>query len=410
MPEKAKILVYTDCHSFAGCEKPVFRTVTSPAFSERYDCVYVYRSTAAYQAGMRAFSKSLPARMVEVRYPDIDTWTIFLQKIISVKLMQLVSLMLRTFFLLLKPLLFPYQIIRSYLIIKAEKPDIIHINNGGYPGAFSCLAAAIAARLAGQDKVIMTVTNLATPRKGLFQFLVDYFALPEILYFTSGSANLGRTIHEQRGVPSQRLRTIHHGALTQIVHDQDPSDKDFIIMVTRFEERKGHVYLFEAFKRLLANGNNVGLKLYLIGDGPLLEQMKAKAAALGIADNIVFWGHRDDYLGLVKKSLFLVNPSTGWEDFPLIILEAMSVGIPVIGSNVCGIPEQIENGISGLLVEPRDAAGLYAVMRSLLDDPGKRAKIGQAAKKRFDDNFTVDIMINNYLRLYEELLKQKDQA
>jgi len=179
-----------------------------------------------------------------------------------------------------------------------------------------------------------------------------------------------------------------------------------ITMVARFEERKGHRHVLLALKNLITeHPEYVNLKLLLFGDGPLLQTIKNLALAVGIEENVVFLGHRNDRISYVVSSLFLVNPSLGYESLPYSILEAMSVGVPAIGTNVGGIPEEIENGVTGIIVPAADIGALSRAMFILLSNNEKRIKMGTAAKERFKELFTADRMVESYMSLYESSIE-----
>lgn len=174
-------------------------------------------------------------------------------------------------------------------------------------------------------------------------------------------------------------------------------------MVARFEERKGHNIAILAFKKLiLENPQFINYQLFLIGGGHLLEKVKEFSVSQRLDKNVVFLGQRNDYLDFVVSSLFLINPSLEGEDLPYIILEAMAQGVPVIGTDVAGIPEEIENGKTGIIVPPKNPEALNQAMLNLLSDSKKRIEMGIAAKMRFEQLFTLDRMVKNYTALYNK--------
>jgi glycosyltransferase involved in cell wall biosynthesis len=98
-------------------------------------------------------------------------------------------------------------------------------------------------------------------------------------------------------------------------------------------------------------------------------------------------------------------PSIQDEDFPNVILEAMALGKPVIASRLAGTPEQVVEGVTGLLVAPRNVTQLAAAICQLIDQAGMRSSMGRAALVRFNVNFTSQIALENYYNLYIKLIE-----
>jgi glycosyltransferase involved in cell wall biosynthesis len=147
-------------------------------------------------------------------------------------------------------------------------------------------------------------------------------------------------------------------------------------------------HLFRAFDRLMrtrATGRRPVL-VYL-GDGPYLNTLSRIHSELSLREDILLGGYRPGAVDLLEDADLFVVPSV-WEDaFPSAVLEPMSRGIPVIASDVGGIPEMIEDGVSGLLVPPGDEERLAGAIDQLLSDPERRLRIGTAARRRVAECF-----------------------
>lgn len=98
-----------------------------------------------------------------------------------------------------------------------------------------------------------------------------------------------------------------------------------------------------------------------------------------------------------------ILPSIEYEDFPNVILEAMSLGKPVIRTNLAGIPEQIEDGINGFVVDPMDAKTLARTILTLLQNKDKRKEMGIKSLERYNRLFSYDKIVNKYINLYENI-------
>jgi len=171
--------------------------------------------------------------------------------------------------------------------------------------------------------------------------------------------------------------------------------------VASFNEYKGHTYLIDATVRILEQLPDT--KVLLVGGGPLRSQMEDKAEALGLLDYIIFTGIRQDIPRILSTLDLFVLPSL-WEGMPIVLLEAMAAGLPVVATRVGGIPEVVEHGVTGLLVPPRDPEALAQAIIALLQDRERAEAMGQAGRARVEKYFSVERMVQQTEALYEDLI------
>ncbi len=215
------------------------------------------------------------------------------------------------------------------------------------------------------------------------------------------SASLVRFISEdglrmarELGVPaSDHVRVIHMGGEMPSVR---PTPGGTVCLCpARLVEIKGHRYLLEAWKKLRAMGVNGSL--WLAGDGPLRTWLESFATELNIRDSVRF-------LGMVSHSVLLdlyarggialtVLPSIdmgngGHEGIPVALMEAMSYGVPVIGTRAGGTSELIQSG-TGLIVEPRNVAELATAIQSTIDHPEEAQRLGERGRRHVESEFNV---------------------
>ena len=142
--------------------------------------------------------------------------------------------------------------------------------------------------------------------------------------------------------------------------------------------------------------------LALRGSGELEAELRALAAELGLGDSARFVEPLPDLsLAYADADLFVL--SSLWEGLPYVILEAMSHGLPVVSTNVDGIPEAVTDGESGLLVPARDPAALAEVIARLLDDPDARARMGEAGQRIVRERFGLERMADELVKIYREV-------
>jgi glycosyltransferase involved in cell wall biosynthesis len=172
-------------------------------------------------------------------------------------------------------------------------------------------------------------------------------------------------------------------------------------MVARFTGFKDHALLLRAFARVPGNA-----RLLLAGDGSTLTAAKALARQLGIDGRVEFAGVRSDVPELLARSDVFILASKQ-ETLPISILEAMRAGLPVIATDVGGIPEEVIHEETGLLVRPGSVEDLSAALIRLLGNRTLRTEMGRAGRKRFEKMFLAQTMITKTAALYGEVLRER---
>ena len=161
------------------------------------------------------------------------------------------------------------------------------------------------------------------------------------------------------------------------------------VCVGRLSPEKGQAGLLEAFARVASDHPDV--QLTLVGDGPELDLLKRHAEALSVTAQVTFAGRlgEKDALDQIAHSDVLVLPSF-MEGLPIVLMEAMAIGTPVIATRVAGIPELVEDGKNGLLFTPSDWGALADCMRRLADDPRLRASLATEGRKAVEREFDIN--------------------
>jgi glycosyltransferase involved in cell wall biosynthesis len=213
------------------------------------------------------------------------------------------------------------------------------------------------------------------------------------------------------GVPKEKIRVIDNGIditrfrdtiFPEAVKEEFGLKKEVTIIGTigNLGPEKGHVYLLQAARGIVNNFKSA--KFFFIGDGPLRGYLEDEATQLGIGDNVIFTGFRTDIPDLLSIMDIFVLPSVK-EGLPMVLLEAMAAKKAVVATRVGAIPKVIDNG-NGILVEPRDAAGLQEAIVSLLMDEEKRRKYASAGYETVRMQFSSQRMSSEYFDLYRGLL------
>jgi glycosyltransferase involved in cell wall biosynthesis len=144
--------------------------------------------------------------------------------------------------------------------------------------------------------------------------------------------------------------------------------------------------------------------LVIVGEGPLADELKGEAADAGVADRVVFAGLRPDARAILGAADVVVLPSV-WEGLPLVALEALAAGRPIVATAVRGLRELLTDEVDALLVEANDEHALAKALRRLLTDPGLARRLGENAHARASD-FSEEKMVESYLDLYSKLARR----
>jgi glycosyltransferase involved in cell wall biosynthesis len=170
--------------------------------------------------------------------------------------------------------------------------------------------------------------------------------------------------------------------------------------VARLAGQKGIETLLEATPRLLKAASNT--RILIAGDGPDRARLEARASRLGVAGAVEFLGYRHDIETVHAALDAMVLPSRH-EGFGVVFLEAMAMGVPVVGTRVVGTVDAIEDGSTGLLVPPAEPAALAAAILRLFDDPPLRSRLVEEARRRVRAEHAREVMVRRTEALYATL-------
>jgi len=319
----------------------------------------------------------------------------------------------------INPVLDAWAIVALWRLLRRVRPEVVHTHTSK-AGAVGRLAAW----LAGTPVVIHTPHgHIFYGYYGAVASVIIRLLERHLAKITDRIVTLtdrGAQEHVQYKIASpQKFVTIHGGnSLAQFrslrvnatVKRKElglPPEGPIIGTVGRLVPIKGHTWLLRAVPQVLAEFPQACV--VLIGDGPLLGELKELAADLGISQHVVFLGTRHDIPECLAVLDLFVLPSLN-EGMGRALLEAMAVGCPVVATRVGGIPDVVADGTTGLLVPPRDDRALAEAILTLLRDRSRRAAYGEAARRYVDGRFDIETMVHNIERLYDEVWQEKHPA
>ena len=192
------------------------------------------------------------------------------------------------------------------------------------------------------------------------------------------------------------MHTVYHGLDTRYFAPGPKADDravPLILSVGRFVEKKGFDHLIEACSRLKEQGVRFGCTI--VGErGSAYEAMRALIEARGLADSVRLRSAvaQDELREIYRTARVFALPCQVMEDgdrdgFPNVLAEAMAMGVPVVSTDISGIPEMIDHEVHGLLVEPRNARALANALRRVLTDPALHERLAHAGRQRICERF-----------------------
>ena len=215
------------------------------------------------------------------------------------------------------------------------------------------------------------------------------------------------------GCPPEKIQVHHMGIdcekFTFVPRQMPTNGVIQLVTVCRLVEKKGVEYGIRAVAQLRDRYPKV--QYTIIGDGPLTAALKMLVAELKISDivHLVGWKQRDEVIEILNQSQIFLAPSVtacngDQEGIPVALMEAMAMGMPVISTFHSGIPELVEDGISGYLVPERDVDGLTDRISTLIEHPEQWIDMGKAGRQFVESYFDVEKLNDQLVDVYQHLL------
>jgi glycosyltransferase involved in cell wall biosynthesis len=306
----------------------------------------------------------------------------------------------------LDPTVTPY---RRFLVLKKllrdRHIDVIHTHD---PGA---LADAAQCRLLGsKTRLVHTFHYGNYPNRNKSHLIVEMVFSRMANHLVAVGFEQAKLIRKSLHLSASRLDTIYNGVETPIIDSQvhlvapyrnQPGNPVIIGSVSTLTEQKGITYLLDTADILRRKGVNC---VFLIaGDGPLRRELENKCRRLNLNGMVHFLGWVPNAVNSLLPSLDIFCQPSLWEANSIVLLEAMATGLPIVTTEVGESRHVIDEGQNGRIVMPRDPSAMACALAELVAQPTLRQQMGQNAKVKFSNNFTIDKMIKRYEQVYESL-------
>lgn len=301
----------------------------------------------------------------------------------------------------------------TLLILRRKDYDLVHFHGATLPLFFTlpflkCMGKKVIAKVAAA-KIGTEAGSLKGRYYGLGNFLIRFLHFMDGFIATSGEINDGLLLD---GFSSKKIYRIPNFIdLKQLSGPKDKNkallkknlgleDKPMVLFTGRFISRKGINYLLEAWKQVVNRFSHVSL--VLLGDGPLLADMKEMSLELNIEDSVKFCGQVSN----VEKYLYAADiyalPSLQ-EGMPNALLEAMSCGLPSVATRIGGVVDIIKDGKNGILVDPGNTDEIACALVKLLENKKSANSLGFEALQTIQEDYSLDKIVKRYVELYNTI-------
>lgn len=273
--------------------------------------------------------------------------------------------------------------------------------------------SALIGTLASMKSKLPLVAHVHSPSKAdsdnqlnnMRNYLLEKFCLRRAVRLIPVSESLHGYLRDN-GYPAEKIRTVPNGVPIREQRAAARFDGDELVLgtVALFRPRKGTEVLLEAIAKLRTAGHNV--RLHAVGTFETEEYGKSLTdlvASLGIEDAVHWTGFTTDVFAEFSQMHAFVLPSLYGEGMPMVVLEAMSVGLPVVSTTVEGIPEVVREEIEGLLVEPDNVDAMAMAIKRLADREFDLVAMGDRGLQRQRQRFSDESMARAVAAVYEEI-------
>lgn len=400
---KNRLLIYSDCPIYGGCENIITNLLNSNSLSKDFEISFVYRFSSIYHQEYKRINSSIHSvNEIPIKIPIFDSdFYLFNYGLISRNKYKLNIIIRRI--LDNSGFSFMYIFILSFYLILKLKPNIIHINNGGYPASYSVRIFAIVSKILNKS-VIMTINNLAQKKINFMDGITDFFMLKSVDLFVTASKYASNMLTLNREFPYSKLTNIPNAISNNDFNKKIKEAFNFINFgcVGLLTSRKGFINAIKAVKVLSNKYSN--FQLFIYGEGEEKENLTSIIEEYNLSNYVILKGFSNDKNEIYSKIDVLICPSTSNEDMPYVIIEAASYKIPCVGSNIAGIPEVIgTNG--GMVYDANNIVQLSSYMEHYIVNNNLIEVDGNNAYSNYLENYTSGNVVSKYMNIYKSLLK-----
>lgn len=409
--KKPTLLLFSDCFTFGGSEYVVVNILRSSYIKSQYELHFAYREHKEYSY----YVDKLLSNEQCIKLHPLKLWsndTLFHK--INTKVRNRYLRYIIKFPMWLVAHIGPYKwnnkcVFRK--LLSEINVDLIHINNGGYPAAETCLYLALCASELG-IKNIFQVNNRATP---MIKNRRDVKVGKSVSLFLTATECARKELSINRHFDINKITTLFNAvedpiplrSKEEVRRELGITQYDFIITeVALLEKRKGQIPLLKAMLKLKERNETLYnlTTILLVGNGEDEGEIREFIESHELDKKIKMLGYRLDYIDLVNASDVFALPSLFNEDMPLSILTAMALSKPILSSKLAGIPEEVEDNVNGCLADPLSPSFVSDMACFIEKIYKNKEAYGKASLIRYKSLFCRNIYENKLIKLYNSLI------
>lgn len=399
-----KIALFTEIYDCGGVDTFILNLVNSWPVK---DDSFVIIANSNYP-GLRIIEEKM-TRSCEVIRHKVPIYSNLLSRNIFLKIVREATSPVLRYLLLF------YNVVAFRKILLKTNSDVLMVINGGYPGGDSCRAATISwGMFSGKSKSIHNFHSL--PQKPRFYLRLQEYAIDWLLcWLTSQFVTVSKAAAEsislrpaifKRHITSYIYNGIKVNDTSSLMARNNikneigiDASSHLCLMLSTYDKGKGHFFLLDAFKKVITEIPDAHLLICGYGSAEAKNKVARYAEELRLDGRVHLMGFRTDISHLLANTDVLVVPSQAYESFGITSVEAMAFKVPVVATDVGGIPEVVVNNEGGYCVNRHDVDSYARCIVKLLKDGCLRREQGDKGYKRYREHFTAKVMASKYAKM-----------
>lgn len=406
---KPSLLIFSQCNLYGGSERLMLSIYKNKFITEQFNVVFSYSYFRDYELGLKRDNISLNKFVNFSPLYLLTNGNLFHKINLKFSTRSFRRFLKIPFFLIeLTGIYALWNSIYFIFLLIIKKPDIVHINNGGYPAAKACNQLARVLILFPTIRVIYQVNNKAVIKTNFLSRLKDNFINSSVDFFLTHSVQ-NRIALIERGFEANKIITFpsyFDEPITSQTFLIKNRDKFELCMVGFLSYRKGQYFLLKALKEILELDHPIKnmIRVNLVGDGEDSFKLEKYINDNKLNEYVNLLGNRSDYLNFIKSCDIYMMTSVEGEDLPLVLLSAMHCGKCIIASDFAGISDLLTNEYDSLLISPNIETIKSDLVRSIIylfENPKVRESLSSNVLHTFDTKLGEEKYANNLLNIYK---------
>ena len=411
MIKKPKLLVFSQCFMYGGSERLMLSIISNKIINYNYKLIFSYGYFKEYKL---LLNKELIFTDTSANINPLyllSNGHIFFKIDLNFKNKTVRKILKLPLFIVDKFKIYDvWNCLYLTLYIFILKPQIIHVNNGGYPGSKICNQLVI---LTGfffkRIKIVYQINNTAVIKNSIFTKFNDYLIQRATYCFLTHSISNKEALI-RRGftkIPIISFKSFFNENKTAFSYDfkKNQINKISIVQIGQLTERKGQLYLIKAIEILKNRSNHIynDIHLNLIGDGEHKYILNNYIIEKKLESNITIWGSREDYINFIKSADIFIISSTEAEDLPLVLISALKYSRAIISTKIAGISEVLTNMHDSILINPdiiNLSENIYKSIIELILNTSLKNKIVANTKSTYNNYFSEENYSKSLMNLY----------